>query len=46
VQSILNYIGTGQANAVKRRDLQIVTGLTDRAVRKEIELEVKKGTPI
>lgn len=43
MQSIINYIGVGQANAVKRRDLQLVTGLTDRALRETIAYEVNKN---
>lgn len=46
MQSILNYIGTGQANAVTRHELQLVTGLSDRALREAIAYEVAKGTPI
>ena len=46
MQSILSYIGTGQANAVTRHELQLVTGLPDRALREAIAYEVAKGTPI
>lgn len=38
---ILEYIGKGKSNAIKRRDLADITGLTDRETRRAIN-EAKK----
>lgn len=35
--NIIDYIPTGQSNAISRRTLRTVTGLPDRLMRKEIE---------
>ena len=40
---IETYIPTGKENAITRPELARILGLTDRAVRKEIELARERG---
>ena len=40
---IETYIPTGKENAITRSDLARLLGMTDRAVRKEIELARERG---
>jgi len=44
--NILDYIPKGRNNAISRQDLEQLTGLSDRAIRKEIKKLVQKGIPI
>lgn len=44
--NILDYIGTGKANAVTRRELCAQLALPDRTLRKLIEAERSKGAII
>jgi hypothetical protein len=44
--SILDYIPTGQANAITRHKLHQLTGLRDRTIRKEIEKARASGNII
>ena len=44
--SILDYIGFGKANAVTRDQLCAWTGLSDRAIRKLIEIARNQGAVI
>ena len=46
MQSILGFIGVGQVNATKRDVLQMMTSLSDRALRETIAYEVSRGIPI
>ena len=43
--NILDYIPCGEANAISRENLKCVTSLTDRQMRKKIEL-ARETTPI
>jgi hypothetical protein len=43
--SILDYIPYGEENAISREDLKQITGLTDRQMRKKIEI-ARETTPI
>lgn len=43
--SILDYIPYGENNAISREDLKQITGLTDRQMRKKIEI-ARETTPI
>ena len=44
--SIINYLKYGKINAVKRSDLSIVMGTTDRLIRKEIEQKRLNWSPL
>lgn len=41
--SVTDYIREGKENAVTREQLKALTGLSDRKVRKEIEIARKRG---
>lgn len=43
---IADYLLEGQKNAIPRRQLRVLTGLPDRAIRREIERERRDGIPI
>lgn len=43
--NILDYIPYGEENAISREDLKQITGLTDRQMRKKIEI-ARETTPI
>ena len=43
---IADYLLEGQENAIPRRRLMALTGLPDRAFRREIERERRDGIPI
>lgn len=43
---MINHIRTGQKNAVTRQQLVNATGLSDRAVRRQIEILRNQGIPI
>lgn len=40
---VVEYIAEGKENAVTREQLKVLTGLSDRKIRKEIELARKRG---
>lgn len=43
---LINYIPTGRANAITRQELVRLTGMTDRAIRREIKKLNQEGIPI
>lgn len=43
---IYELLSWGQENALSRRDLADITGLTDREVRRTVARERKRGLPI
>lgn len=43
---IVDLLHPGAENAISRRDLMALTGLSDRELRREIEAERRSGTPI
>jgi len=43
---VVNLLGQGAENAIPLRQLTAITGMKGRAIRKEIEVERRRGIPI
>lgn len=43
---VVNLLGQGAENAIPLRQLTAITGMKGRAIRKEIEIERRRGVPI